>query len=130
MIEMRAVRPGEGPVIDAYGSDGFRINGVVYRGPVLVLSEGEVLPWGGLEDVARIACQAGRFEVLILGAGERMVPVPDALQTLAAREGFGIESMATPAACRSYNVLLGEARRVAAALIPVMPVGERPEATG
>ena len=119
MIDMRAVRPGEGPVIDAYGADGFRINGVVYRGPVLLLSEGEVLPWGGLDDMDRIACEAGRFEVLIVGTGAHMVPLPAPLADLAAARGFGAESMNTPAACRAYNVLLGEARRVAAALLPM-----------
>ncbi len=128
MIEMRAVRPGEGPVIDAYGADGFRINGVVYRGPVLVLGEGEVLPWGGLDDTARIAREVGRFEVLIVGTGVRMRPLPGPLQALAASEGFGAESMNTPAACRAYNVLLGEARRVAAALVPTGGPSDRPAA--
>lgn len=56
-------------------------------------------------------------EVLLIGTGERLrFPDPRALAELTAR-GVGVEVMDTPAACRTFNILATEGRRVAAALI-------------
>jgi uncharacterized protein len=55
-------------------------------------------------------------EVILLGTGVRQVFPPLALTTSVLRRGVGLEVMATPAACRTFNVLAGEYRRVAAAL--------------
>ncbi len=56
-------------------------------------------------------------ELVLLGSGTRFrFPAQDVLQTLAAH-GIGIEVMDTGAACRTYNVLAGEGRRVVAALL-------------
>jgi uncharacterized protein len=54
-------------------------------------------------------------EVIIIGSGSRQqLPPPDIWKALA-QHGVGFEIMGTDAACRTYNVLLGEARRIAAA---------------
>jgi uncharacterized protein len=59
------------------------------------------------------------IDVLVLGTGDALrFPAPACLQSLT-RAGIGIEVMDTPAACRTYNVLLGEDRRVAAAVLVV-----------
>ncbi len=56
-------------------------------------------------------------ELVLLGTGMQQVfPAPRILAA-AARAGVGLEVMDTPAACRTYNVLLNEERRVAAALM-------------
>jgi len=60
-----------------------------------------------------------RCEVVLLGTGRELrFPSPALLAPLAA-VGTGIEVMDTGAACRTYNILMGEGRRVAAALMPI-----------
>jgi uncharacterized protein len=60
----------------------------------------------------------GGVEILLLGLGRRMTMAARALRFALRPEGIAIEPMDTGAACRTYNVLVGEERRVAAALIP------------
>lgn len=60
---------------------------------------------------------AQRFEVILLGTGRRQEFPPVGILAAAARGGVGLEVMDTPAACRTYNVLLQEGRQVAAALM-------------
>lgn len=67
------------------------------------------------EDIEPIIQKAP--EIIILGTGRRLVfPAPDIRARVMAL-GIGIEVMDTPAACRTYNILVGESRRVVAALI-------------
>jgi uncharacterized protein len=106
--------------IDGYGPGGFRVAGAVHRGPLALLPEGPV-PWGGLPDLAPFLERAGSFDVLLVGTGATMAP-PAGFAALRGRieaAGAGVELMATPSACRTYNVMLAEGRRVAAALTPV-----------
>lgn len=76
-------------------------------------------PWGGLDDLAAPLALAGRIDVLLLGLGAEVAIVPRALREALEAAGIGVEPMNSPAACRTYNVLLGEGRRIAAALLPV-----------
>ena len=62
------------------------------------------------------------FDVLLVGVGAGLGPLPEgfaAMRGALEAEGAGVEVMATPSACRTYNVLLAEGRRVAAALMPI-----------
>jgi uncharacterized protein len=54
-----------------------------------------------------------------MGTGEEVAHIPADLRTKLEDVGIGIEAMATPAAARTYNVLLSEGRRIALAMIPV-----------
>ena len=74
---------------------------------------------GGLEDLAAPLALAGKIDVLLLGMGAEVAIVPRALREALEAAGIGVEPMNSPAACRTYNVLLGEGRRIAAALLPV-----------
>lgn len=57
-------------------------------------------------------------EIILIGTGEQQrFPEPSALRPLV-EAGIGFEIMSTPAACRTYNILVAEDRIVAAALIP------------
>ncbi|HWA12279.1 MAG TPA: Mth938-like domain-containing protein [Burkholderiales bacterium] len=105
-----------------YGEGYVLVNGERYQASVLVQPEGPVRPW----DVARPAdLDLGRMEwlatldveVLLLGTGGRLAFPPPALLLPLAHARIGVEVMDTPAACRTYNILMGEGRRVAAALI-------------
>jgi len=108
----------DAPPIDGYGPGFFRIAGQVAEGPHLILPSG-VFPWGGYEDSAQILAVAAQIDVLLLGTGPETAHPPAEFRRRVEDAGPGIEPMATPAACRTYNILLSEGRRIAAALIPV-----------
>ena len=104
--------------IDGYGPGFFRVGGKLYQGAVICLSA-EVLPWSGLADRAALLALAGKIDVLLLGTGAEMSHIDADLRTALEELDIGVETMASPTACRSYNVLASEGRRVAAALLPV-----------
>ena len=113
------------PAIEGYGGGGFRVDGVIHKGSLIVLPTG-VVAWA-VAEIAQIDEAAlppalfadARIELLLLGCGERMQPVPRALREALRAVGTVVEPMGTGAAVRTYNVLLGENRQVAAALIAV-----------
>lgn len=112
-IEFTEAKPVEG-----YGPGFFRIGGVVYDGAVLVLPTG-ISSWGGFDDTKGLICAASALDVLFVGSGAEIAPVPAAFRTAIEAAGPGVEVMASPTACRTYNVLLSEGRRVGLALFPV-----------
>ena len=80
---------------------------------------GDAGPWGGCGDIAAPLSLEGRIDVLFVGTGSQVAHVPKPFREALEGQGIGVEVMASPAAARTYNVLLGEGRRVAVALIPV-----------
>jgi uncharacterized protein len=104
--------------VDGYGPGFFRVGGQVIEGPVLVSADGPHM-WGGLTDVATLMELVGKVDVLFCGMGADISHLPKALRENFEAEGIGVEVMSSPSAARTYNVLLGEGRRVAAALLPV-----------
>ena len=109
---------GSAQPVESYGPGFFRIGGQVLQGPVIITPQ-QAGPWGGLEDVAALTALAGEVDVLFLGMGAEIAHAPRALREALEALGLGVEVMSSPAACRTYNVLLSEGRRVALALIPV-----------
>jgi uncharacterized protein len=69
------------------------------------------------ESLAPVRTADPAIEILVLGCGARFVPVPAQLRAALKADGIVVEAMATGSACRTYNLLLAENRRVAAALI-------------
>ena len=57
------------------------------------------------------------LDILLLGTGQRLSWPTAALLASLQQQGIGVEVMDTPAACRTYNILMSDQRRVAAALI-------------
>lgn len=108
----------EGLPVDGYGPGFFRVAGKVHEGAVVV-AEGAVRDWAGPGDEAPLRALAGRIDVLLVGTGNSLTPLPGGLQGRLEQAGLGVEIMSSPSAARSYNVLLSEGRRVAVALIPV-----------
>ncbi|MEM9047552.1 MAG: Mth938-like domain-containing protein [Pseudomonadota bacterium] len=104
--------------VDGYGPGFFRIGGARRDGPHALLPDA-VLPWGGLADFAPFLDRAAAIDVLLVGMGGEIAALDPQRRAALEGAGIGVETMATPAACRSYNVLLSEGRRVAAALLPV-----------
>ncbi len=104
--------------IDGYGPGFFRIGGQVYEGAIAILPSG-VVAWGGFEDVETLQGADGEMDVLFIGTGAEIAHIPSALRDRLEEVGIGVEVMASPAACRTYNVLLSEGRRIGLALLPV-----------
>ena len=104
--------------IDGYGPGFFRIDGSAFEGPLAMLPGGPKA-WAGLPDVEVFLERPGEFDVLLMGMGAEIAPLPGDVRTRLEDAGIAVEIMGTPSACRTYNVLLGEGRRIAAVLVPV-----------
>lgn len=115
--------PGPRPIIESYGPGRFRVSGIAYTGSILVLPAGPV-PWPvalvtdiAPESLAAVTAPGAEVDILLLGCGARPVPIARALRHALKSAGVSLDAMDTGAACRTYNVLAAENRRVAAALI-------------
>jgi uncharacterized protein len=120
-MDLQAVGAAGRHVVERYGPAGFRVGGIVYRGSVLVFAD-RTLEWPveaaavTVESLAPVFAH-GDIELLVVGLGRSGGLLHAKLRGHLHELGIGFESMDTGAACRTYNVLLGEDRRVAAALI-------------
>ena len=116
--------PGRAP-IDAYGNGGFRFADMSHRGSILCLPSG-IHGWQPADeaalaepDFARVLDEAGVIDILLVGTGRDLRPLPAALGARLREAGIAADPMSTGAAVRTYNVLLAEDRAVAAALLAV-----------
>lgn len=112
-------------LIDAYGAGGFRFGGMSHQGSLLFLPSG-VKKWGVADgdawssaQFADVVAEHADIELLLIGTGVNLRPLPEAVRWRLRDLKIGIEPMATPPAARTYNILLQEGRKVAAALIAV-----------
>ena len=119
-----ACYPGRA-AIDAYGNGGFRFAGMSHRGSILCLPSG-IYAWAptraeaiSLTSLQPVLRERQALELLLLGTGRTGRLPPPELRQAFAEFGVALESMDTGAAARTYNVLLAEARPIAAALIAV-----------
>lgn len=106
-------------LVRSYGPEGFRIGQDSYAGHVLVLPA-QTVAWSGeltIEALAPLLSADPATEIIIIGTGKRHEMVSPELKRALKVRGVGIDTMDTGAACRTFNVLLGEGRRVAAALM-------------
>lgn len=104
--------------IDGYGPGFFRIAGRVIEGPILVTADAAIA-WPGPEDLDALTALAGTIDVLFYGTGGETTHPPADLRAAIEAVGIGLEPMATGPACRTYNVLVAEGRRIALAALPV-----------
>lgn len=104
--------------IDGYGPGFFRVGGEVAEAPVCV-HPGGTFAWGGYDDAASLITLAEEIDVLFIGTGAETGHLPPAFREAIEAAGIGVEAMNSPAAARTYNVLVSEGRRVAAALLGV-----------
>ena len=117
-MRLTEITYGQALAIESYGPGFFRVGTHVLRGPCLV-TPWDAGPWGGMTDFAAPLVLAGRIDVLLVGTGREIAHVAPEFREALEAAGIGVEVMNSPAACRTYNVLLGEGRRVAACLMPV-----------
>lgn len=121
-FEVPAVPEGR-QLVQRYRPGGFTIGGRHLSGSVLVLPD-RTMAWAAaamaevtLDGLAALRTAQLPVELLLLGTGAAFVVAPPALREGLRGWGIVVETMATPAACRTYNLLVAEGRRVAAALI-------------
>lgn len=108
--------------VTRYDSEFLEINAQRYNNSILLMPAGPVLPWlvSRWKDLNRshftqIAHQ--NPELVIFGSGSKIRFVdPSLLQDLIQLR-IGFETMDTPAACRTYNILMGEGRLVLGAFL-------------
>jgi protein-export SecD/SecF family membrane protein len=111
--------------IDAYGKGGFRFADLSHRGSLLCLPNGIwASPVSNPAEITEAAlalvfANAQAIDHCLIGTGIDMVPLASGLRETFRAHKIVAETMATGAAVRTYNILLGERRRVAALLIAV-----------
>ncbi|PLS22051.1 Mth938-like domain-containing protein [Neptunicoccus cionae] len=106
------------PPVDAYGPGFFRVENQPRDGALLLSAKG-ITGWGGLEDPAPLLALADSYDILFVGTGADIAPLPATLRETLEEAGVAAEVMSSPSACRTYNILLSEGRRVAIAALPV-----------
>ena len=118
----RAHLPQQVP-IEAYGNGGFRFGGMSHKGSIIATPAG-IRNWPvtrfsevTIESLQPVLDEAESIDFLLIGTGADIAFIPPALRDPLREAGITVEGMATGAAARTYNVLVGEDRRVAAALI-------------
>ncbi|QFU16293.1 Mth938-like domain-containing protein [Microvirga thermotolerans] len=116
--------PGRYP-IDAYGNGGFRFADMSHRGSILALPSG-IMAWrvASLADVTEeslgpVFAEAAEIDLLLLGTGVDVAAISERLRLRFREARIGLDVMQSGAAARTYNILLAENRKVAAALIAV-----------
>ena len=125
LADITPVIPAGKQIIQSYGDGAFRIADTLYSGSVLVFPD-RTLAWPvATRDALTLASLTPVVEapepagILLIGGGRGTFLLDPALRGALGRHGIVADAMDTGAACRTFNVLLGEDRHVVAALIAV-----------
>lgn len=121
-MKLQADRAEGVNVINAYTRQSVSINGQEHHGSVLVPPSGAPLAWPAatLADLTEAHFEqiaALNPELVVFGSGPTLRFPPPALMRALMQRRIGVETMDTAAACRTYNILVGEGRQVVAALL-------------
>ena len=117
-MQLNEISFDNGRPVDGYGPNFFRIAGEVFEGKIALLPH-SCEPWLGFDDPAPFVNVAKDLDVVLVGMGENIAHLPVGFRTILEQAGIGVEIMNSPTACRTYNVLLSEGRRVGLALLPL-----------
>ena len=116
--------PGRAP-IDGYGQGGFRFAGMSHRGSLLIVPSGiYAWPVSSPQEIdehalTRVFAEADGVDLLIIGSGKDPIALSPRLKARLNDANISVDLQPTGGAASTYNVLLDEGRRVAAALIAV-----------
>ena len=120
-MKLHASAPSALNTFSGYGEGYVLVNGQRHADNIIVMPE-QLLPWSAASFDALVEADFDALlglnpEILLLGTGSKQrFPHPRLTRALAARR-IGVEAMDLQAACRTYNILMAEERRVAAALL-------------
>ncbi len=117
-MRMNEITYSDAVPVDGYGPGFFRVGGEVHSGGMLLWEKGKST-WQGYDDETALLSLAGEVDVLFLGTGPEIAHIDAPLRSRLESAGLGVEVMNSPSACRTYNVLVSEGRRVALAVLPV-----------
>ena len=116
---------GDRKIINSYGASRFVVSGKEYADSI-ILSPLTLDTWNidspfvwNEAVIEQLINAAKDAEVVLVGTGKNMMPMPSKWRSLFREKRISLDVMDTGAACRTYNVLLSEERRVIAALILV-----------
>jgi uncharacterized protein len=121
-MDITPLIPKEKKVINAYGSNSFTINNEKFSGNIILFPE-NILKWDiqeeitSISDFTLITSDKANIEILLIGTGDSHKILDRKLLSELKTYGFSVDFMSTGAACRTYNILLAEGRKVAAALL-------------
>lgn len=124
-MDITPLTPKGKQVITGYGNGSFKVSGETYLYSVLVFPDRTVkwtLAPGApitLDSLQVVVEEEGEIDLLLVGSGKKQDVLPQGIRTHLKEIGIALEVMDTGAAVRTYNVLLAEGRRVAAALVAV-----------
>ncbi|MEM6811490.1 MAG: Mth938-like domain-containing protein [Pseudomonadota bacterium] len=118
------VREGQ-QIVQSYAGGQFQISGQFFDAPIIVTPE-ETNPWDIKNDFSSLSEKdfdtllnyTAEYDVFLLGCGSDMAFLPKDLKNTLRSKGLSFDVMDTGAACRTYNVLMAEGRRVVAAMFP------------
>jgi uncharacterized protein len=111
--------------IDAYGNGGFRFGAMSHRGSLLCLPDGIwAWPVRNVSELTEAALapvfeRAPALDLFLIGAGRDPYALPEPLRARFRALSIAVDCLATGPAAQTYNILLGEKRRVGAGLIAV-----------
>ena len=114
--------------IEEYRKGSFQIRGKHFDTPIFLMPH-NVSEWCPHDITALtqndfdafVAQHVHDVELLLIGCGDKMTMPPVALRQYLKKHNIAMDMMDTGAACRTYNVLMGEGRKIAAALYPATP---------
>lgn len=112
-------------IIQSYGAGGFKVSGEKYQTGLIVTPE-KTTSWVNksadelsMDDFKILISNSSQYDVFLLGTGQMSAFPPKELLQQLRKENVNPDIMDTGAACRTYNVLMAEGRRVAALLLPL-----------
>lgn len=125
-IEITPIAVAGANLVRRYGDGGFSVGpDIRHQGSAIVFKDG-LHAWPPtaadaitLESLQPVTDSSSTIDILVLGCGQKFTAPPKGLRDALRDHGIVLEWMDTGAACRTFNVLLGEERRVAAAFIAV-----------
>lgn len=123
-MDITPLVPTDSQIINRYGDGGFIVNGVSYKGNILIMPD-KVIGWSATSiadanpDSLAPLLSGELPEIVLVGVGAQFLPLPEKLRSILHAKHISVDAMDTGAACRTYTVLLAEGRQVAAALIAV-----------
>jgi uncharacterized protein len=125
-MEIAPLKLPDRQIIHGYGNGGFLVSEHTWRGAIIVLPK-HTVTWSAESpadfDLTYFAPVRESLdppiELLLIGTGRRTEFIKPSLRAELKAMGLAVETMDTGAACRTYNILVSEERRVAAALLPV-----------
>jgi uncharacterized protein len=125
MVDISPLIPEGKKIIEAYGNGGFKVNAERIEGSIVIMPDA-VFNWqissfsainiAALKDVID---NSKNIEILLLGCGKKIDFLPRDIEENLKQHKIKVEYLDSGSACRTYNVLLGEGRAIAAAIIAI-----------